>query len=50
MVYSIIIGSDLERLRSYVIIALEPEISCLGYQGTTAGASFEVYSVIIGSD
>ena len=30
-VYSIIIGPDPERSRSSIIVALEPELSCLGY-------------------
>ena len=48
MVYSIIIGSEMERSRPSVIVALDPELSCLGSQETTAGSSLAVYSIIIG--
>ena len=50
MVYSIIIGSYLERSRSYVIVALDPELFCLESLGKITGACFVVYSVIIVSE
>ena len=50
-VYSIVIGSDLERSCLYVIVALEPELLCLeSWGGVTSGSYFAVYSIIIGSE
>ena len=34
VVYSVIIGSELERSCLYFIIALDPELLCLGFQDT----------------
>ena len=33
MVYSVIIGSEPERLRLSFIVTLDPELSCLGSRG-----------------
>ena len=49
-VYYVIIGSEPERLHLYVIVALEPELLCLGSHGMMAGASFAIHSIIIGSN
>ena len=49
-VYSVIIGSESERSCLYVIMELDPELSYLGYWGTTTVASSAVYSIIVGSD